>query len=435
MPARPLDVLGDYGLSARTGFLPEEAPLTRLPDDYYEPWEDLIQNLAQLVSSYKIRSRIDQLPLLKTSRLKTEEEWRRAYVIMGCCVQAYIWVGETPSDRLPPQITIPLLDAASYLGLAPMNTYATIVLWNYGLLPGESDPTNPSNLRSTNTLTGTRTEEWFYLISVTLEARGGPIITELLECMSSVRQGDDAAVVASLERTACHIVAVGALLNRMYEHCEAQPFYYDVRPLLSGTKGHASLGLPKGVFYDEGDGKGSWRQYAGGSNAQSSLIQFLDVALSVKHHATGQDGTLRRPSPSNRGFIEEMRQYMPGRHRDFLCHMEKQAHIREYAMSTEVSDPRVRAAYIEAVAALTQFRNIHLRIVARYIISPSRQPVPENSKLKVGWNLAKTAPNHNVGEEDVAKLQGTGGTKLMAFLKQTRDETSMAAKFPEIASR
>ena len=56
-------------------------------------------------------------------------------------------------------------------------------------------------------------------------------------------------------------------------------------------------GLPKGVFYDEGDGRGEWRMYSGGSNAQSSLIQFFDIVLGVEHHS--QAGT----KASKTGFL------------------------------------------------------------------------------------------------------------------------------------
>lgn len=111
--------------------------------------------------------------------------------------------------------------------------------------------------------------------------------------------------------------------------------------------------------------------------------------------------------------------------------MEKRSTIRQYAFTTAVDTSGVLAAYNEAVAALTQFRNIHLQMVARYIIAPSRSPVAAHVKLKVGWNLAKISlrqENGKSNDEDLAKLQGTGGTKLMAFLKQTRDETLQAAQ-------
>ncbi len=74
----------------------------------------------------------------------------------------------------------------------------------------------------------------------------------------------------------------------MHEHCDPQRFYHEIRPLLAGSKGMAAAGLPRGVFYDQGNGKGLWRQYSGGSNAQSSLIQLLDVFLGVDHHSTGE---------------------------------------------------------------------------------------------------------------------------------------------------
>ena len=53
----------------------------------------------------------------------------------------------------------------------------------------------------------------------------------------------------------------------------------------------AVAGLPNGVFYDEGNGKGEWRQYSGGSNAQSSLIAFCDVVLRVEHCESKDSGS------------------------------------------------------------------------------------------------------------------------------------------------
>lgn len=71
----------------------------------------------------------------------------------------------------------------------------------------------------------------------------------------------------------------------MEEGCAPEVFYRDIRPFLAGSKNMALAGLPDGVFYEEDDdvGKGEWRQYSGGSNAQSSLMQFFDIVLGVEH--------------------------------------------------------------------------------------------------------------------------------------------------------
>jgi Indoleamine 2,3-dioxygenase len=65
-------------------------------------------------------------------------------------------------------------------------------------------------------------------------------------------------------------------------------FYHQIRPLLAGSKNMAAAGLPNGVFYELGEGQGEWRQYSGGSNAQSSLVQLFDIALGIQHTASGE---------------------------------------------------------------------------------------------------------------------------------------------------
>src|SRR5438045_3262883 len=100
-----------------------------------------------------------------------------------------------------------------------------------------------------------------------------------------------------------------------------------------------------------------------------------------------------------------MRNYMPGPHRRFLKYMESVANIREYAM-TSASGSDVTDAYNLAVASLSKFRDTHIRIVARYIIMPSRKaPLSHNR----GMNLA-VASTQSRSEKG---LHGTGGTELL----------------------
>lgn len=74
----------------------------------------------------------------------------------------------------------------------------------------------------------------------------------------------------------------------------------------------AAAGLPNGVFYDEGEGVGRWRQLRGGSNGQSSLIQFFDHILGIDHTSTGNRSAQKgnsgpaKAAPGEPSFHEEV---------------------------------------------------------------------------------------------------------------------------------
>ena len=178
---------------------------------------------------------------------------------------------------------------SNYLGLPPTATYPALSLWNCALKTPHSDfdLTNPDNVIIQHTFTGTEDEKWFYAISVAVEAQGINAISLMLSCIDAVDRQDDEEVAQCLNSFTNVIVKLGQTLNRMHERNSPAVFYHQIRPFLAGSKGMEKAGLPQGVFYDEGNGAGSWRQYSGGSNAQSTLIQFLDIALGVKHESTG----------------------------------------------------------------------------------------------------------------------------------------------------
>lgn len=90
--------LDEYSVSSEHGFLPVELPLQHLAHPYYAPWESLAVKLPSLIRAGMIRSLIDNLPILDTTYLQTEPEWRRAYTILGFLTHAYIWGGEKPRD-------------------------------------------------------------------------------------------------------------------------------------------------------------------------------------------------------------------------------------------------------------------------------------------------------------------------------------------------
>lgn len=447
----PLPVLSDYGILPARGFLPDVLPLTRLPDPYYNKWEAITANLQALILSGRLRGVIDRLPVLSTTGLEHDAEWRRAYSLLIFMAHGYIWGGDSPSERLPPCISVPLLAVSAHLEVPPVATYAGLCLWNFKPLFVDEDIEDLGNLATLHTFTGSSDESWFYLVSVAIEARGAPIIPLMLTAMAAAREGDAATVARCLRVFAERLDALGELLQRMHEHCHPTIFYDRIRPFLAGSKNMAEAGLPNGVLYElDESGRGEYCQYSGGSNAQSSIIQFFDVALGIEHRPTGEkrdssasesDVRGRAPAPRH-NFIMEMRKYMPGPHARFLNDVASVANIRDFVESANHNEARL--AYDACLAMLSNLRDKHIAIVTRYIVTPSRavrarsrSRSPEAVRQRV--NLATASRQSHLvpstekraGPAGIAldttsskkDLKGTGGTQLMSFLKQARDET------------
>jgi indoleamine 2,3-dioxygenase len=303
------------------------------------------------------------------------------------------------------------------------------------------------------------------MVSVAMEARGAYIIRVMLDALhasssSSSSHHDPQQHTPNLpliaraldEMTSC-ITRLGELLVRMDEQCRPQVFYHRIRPFLAGSKNMAAAGLPRGVFYDEGEGRGAWRQLRGGSNGQSSLIQFLDVVLGVEHRAEGSgspdggggkgNGKEKGKGPEGVSFHQEVRAYMPEPHRRFLEDVAERypGGMRKAVEGLlavgggegelSLEQLAVREAFQTATRALAEFRNMHLQMVTRYIIIPSRQPNGrEGVNLATASSRVKASPAAEKKERmpGAGELTGTGGTALLPFLKQSRDETFQAGR-------
>ncbi|KAI1087930.1 IDO-domain-containing protein [Rostrohypoxylon terebratum] len=411
------DFLLNHSISGN-GFLPEREPLRRLPNPYYAPWENSLDDLPSLIKGGTIRQSISRMEVLSTSKLHTQEEWRRAYVALSFLAHAYIWGGEKPSEVLPQAISAPFLRVSSYLGLPPVATYAALNLWNFAC--SGTDFRDLDKLQALHTFSGTPDESWFFVVSVAMEAQGAYIIPVMLQALGAAQERDYTTIIRALEELSVCIGKLGRLLDRMDEKCDPMVFYHQIRPYLAGSKNMGAAGLPNGVLYQDGDGALSWKQLRGGSNGQSSLIQFFDAVLGVEHRSSGNDTYAKSSvSPEAReptqAFHEEVRSYMPGPHKKFLEHVSSMARLKDLANEPSDSDEQrqLRLSFQDATKALGDFRNKHMQLVARYIIVPSRKQsqVPAT-------NLAAVRSER--------ELTGTGGTALIPFLKQTRDETYMA---------
>ena len=316
-----------------------------------------------------------------------------------------------------------------------MATYAALNLWNFSST--SSDFSDLDAIHALHTFTGTEDESWFYMISVAMETQAAHIIPVMMRALDAVKCRDYATMTDCLVKFSRCIRKVGVLLDRMTEKCDPMVFYHMIRPFLAGSKNMGAAGLPRGVFYDLGDGNGEWMQLRGGSNGQSSLIQFFDIVLGVEHTSEGNSnphnarGEAEKSPAGGISFHEEVRGYMPGAHKRFLEHVSRMGSIRNLASlpSASTEQQEFREAFQTATRNLAEFRNKHLQIVTRYIIIPSRHPFP-NSRVNLATASSKTMATSEKGDAS-ADLKGTGGTALLPFLKQSRDETYRAGQFDD----
>ncbi|KAL9129248.1 MAG: hypothetical protein Q9217_002260 [Psora testacea] len=435
----PIPRLEDYEISSLNGFLPDEPPLEVLPDPYYAKWEAIIKHLQALLLSKRLRDVVQDLPVITTSRLRRPAEWRRAYVLLSFMTHAYIWGGDKPEE-----VCAGLDARAEHLDLPTVATYAGVCLWNWKPIFDDERLDTLDNLSTLATFTGSLDESWFYLISVAMEARGGPMVPLMLRAVAAARLSDARTVTESLHALAERLDELGTLMEQMYENCDPHVFYHRIRPFLAGSKNMTDAGLPNGVTFDTGNGQDTYCQYGGGSNAQSSLIQFFDIILGVEHRPTGsrkQPGDSSSPEskvhdnstapPAQHNFIHEMRSYMPGPHRRFLSHVTSVANIREYVDSHR-SDRSLTIAYDACLAMLRALRDKHMQMVSRYIVVKSRESRhPRSLSPRAAPNQPQPLNLANAHRNDTQpgskKLRGTGGTALIPFLKQARDETGEPA--------
>lgn len=117
---------------------------------------------------------------------------------------------------------------------------------------------------------------------------------------------------------------------------------------------------------------------------------------------------------------------MPESHADFLAYVGTLPSLRSYVHANPL-EPGLTEAYNAAVTKLSEFRDRHILIVTRYIIIPSRTKMNKDEPGAVK-NLATVSmkKDSEEGSIDGPKLHGTGGTQLIPFLRQTRDETNKA---------
>jgi len=387
--------LSDYEISPERGFLPHD-PCENLPDSTI--LNQLGHELPKLLSARALRRFVDEQHQLLPSipAAWTNEDYRAAMRILSFAGHAYVWeVPEQPAAMVPPQLAQPWCEVAHRLGRPPVLSYASYALDNWRRF----DPTKPievDNIALLQNFLGGLDEEWFVVIHIQIEQQAGPGIAALLRAMNGAADDKEDEVLLGLQSLALAQAAMRDTLLRMKERCDPYVYYNRVRPYIHGWKNSPSL--PKGLVYEGVAAYGGQpQQFRGETGAQSSIVPCLDAGLGIAHS----------PDPLT-VYLQEMRDYMPPRHRAFLQTLEGATdHLNRPLLSGYVRDrkfrsPQLWAAYGACVDLLAQFREIHVGYADSYIQRQHQSHASNPTAV------------------------GTGGTPFMAYLQKHLDETRHA---------
>lgn len=464
-----LDILKSFDVDPERGFLPPEDPLQRLSHPLYQQWEDLVTDLPCLLGASQVRTPLEQLQPLPIDLLQGYREQRRALLVLSMLCHAYVW-GEPnhPIDVIPAGIAVPLWNLAAELGVPPVMTHMSIVLYNWRRL----DPLGPiatGNLAPLCQFLGGQDEAWFYLITVEIEARGGAAMGYLVQARESAVVALTSPPDSEESRTAVKNVsqcltaasacirAMKDALSRMSQGCDPRIFYHRVRPFLSGWRANPTM--PSGVEYG---GIGERRSFYGGSAAQCTLFPALDAALGVNHGPLTPDS-----------FLFHMREYMPPKHSQFinylatpLLHVDRESHDADFGaellinsatahsanpkrsssglgcssccssngdsgdhsilglhdfVGTEIGSAAAPALK-EALNNLEAFRTHHIGIVTAFILLQQK----DNSGRPAGEGATEVQAGVPYTRDKAAGAKGTGGTGLLEFLRPLRNNVKDA---------
>jgi indoleamine 2,3-dioxygenase len=384
--------LSDYEISPEQGFLPKD-PLENLPD--IPTLTHLGHELPKLLSARTVRRYINEQRQLLPSIPSTWhiEEHRAAMRILSFCGHAYVWeVPDEPALKLPPQLAQPWHEVAQRLGRPPVLSYASYALDNWRRLD-RAKPVQLDNIVLLQNFLGGLDEEWFVVVHIQIEREAGPGLAGLLRAMKGAANDREDEVLLGLTTLASAQTAMRDTLIRMKERCDPYVYYNRVRPYIHGWKNSPSL--PNGLAY-EGvmSYAGQPQQFRGETGAQSTIVPCIDAGLGIAH----------APDPLTL-YLQEMRDYMPPRHRAFIEVLEKTTDdlgrplLAGYVRDRKLRNPDLWTAYAACIDLLAQFREIHIGYADSYI---HRQHQSHSSN---------------------PTAVGTGGTPFMQYLQKHLDET------------
>ena len=378
------------------GFLPEQQPSKKysINNNSLNLLTDLASDLPKLLLTGQLQNKINRL---KENELEINEllinkkptDINLAMRHLSFIAHAYIWGDEEPHEVLPKVISKPWVQVANELGRPPVLSYASYCLDNWYKIDANEE-ISLENVALINNFLGGVDEDWFVTVHVAIENQASGAIEACMEMMEFNSETPESEIKKQLKNILQSMIGVNNIFSRLPEKCDPYVYYHRVRPFIFGSKDNPDL--KSGLKY-EGEFQEKPQFFRGETGAQSSIIPSLDAALGVKHS-----------NDSLRHYLNEMRDYMPPKHNQFIKNLESKSNTRDLIKDSS----KLQKTYDDCLEEIRKFRSMHLEYAGTYI--------HQQSQLKNPFGRGGST------------ITGTGGTPFMKYLKKHRDE-SQRTKF------
>ena len=373
------------------GFLPQKVPSKSysVQSESCDRIQEIASNLPKLLLTGKVQSAINKLSPkdLSIDDLlinQASQDLKLAMSHLSFIAHAYIWGDNKPNESIPSVLANPWVKAANNQGRPPILSYASYCLDNWFLIDPD-EAISLENVGLINNFLGGVDEDWFVTIHVCIENAAADAMAACAEIAMLETDSPESKSIELLNRIVRSMQKVNEIFARMPEKCDPYIYYHRVRPFIFGTKDNPDL--KNGLIY-KGEFDNQPQFFRGETGAQSSIIPSLDGALQITH-----------TKDHLRHYLNEMRDYMPPKHREFMEVLEKNSQVKKIIKESA----KLTSLYNDCLEEIRAFRAMHLEYAGTYIF--------------------KQAQIKNPFGRGGSTITGTGGTPFMAYLKKHRDET------------
>ncbi|MDA9307215.1 indoleamine 2,3-dioxygenase [Gammaproteobacteria bacterium] len=373
------------------GFLPQKVPSKSysVQSESCDRIQEIASNLPKLLLTGKVQSAINKLSPkdLSIDDLlinQASQDLKLAMSHLSFIAHAYIWGDNKPNESIPSVLANPWVKVANNQGRPPILSYASYCLDNWFLIDPD-EGISLENIGLINNFLGGVDEDWFVTIHVCIENAAADAMAACAEIAMLETDSPENKSIELLNRIVRSMQKVNEIFARMPEKCDPYIYYHRVRPFIFGTKDNPDL--KNGLIY-KGEFKNQPQFFRGETGAQSSIIPSLDGALQITH-----------TKDHLRHYLNEMRDYMPPKHREFMEVLEKNSQVKKIIKESA----KLTSLFNDCLEEIRAFRAMHLEYAGTYIF--------------------KQAQIKNPFGRGGSTITGTGGTPFMAYLKKHRDET------------